>query len=169
MLLCNSICSSSLLNRFKYLRNKNAIWVTGLYIWLILLHLKQTPAFTYPWNFCILLSSSCPQTSDCPWITCVQNFSNQITACYSISPEFQILIFNHLLELSIWMSHGSLTPQKCLCLPLPPPPPNLFHLFGSLRQEIVQPSPHPPKWTTFMSSLIPLSPFYAIHKFSLMI
>ena len=43
MLFCNSICSSSLLNRFKYLKNKKGSEWPTLCIWLMLFHLKPNP------------------------------------------------------------------------------------------------------------------------------
>lgn len=159
MLLCNSICSSSLLNRFKYLRNKKAIWITGLYIWFTLLHLKQTPVFAYPWNFYsseFLVSSDFRVSLYNPTMSKIS--ATRLPPAIQVSVKLQILIFNHLLDISLWMSHGGLTPQKWTCAHTVPthPPPNLFHLFGSLPQETVQSSTHLPKWTIYMSSLTPL-------------
>lgn len=108
MLLCSSICSSSLLNRSKYLKSQKMIRVTKFVYLADISSLKQSLAFACPLNFCIPPSSG-PQTSALPRIT--RPFPKSLPVI-KVSVKLRIFVSGHLLDVSIWMSRRGFTQQN---------------------------------------------------------
>lgn len=108
MLLCSSICSSSLLNRSKYLKSQKMIRVIKFVYLADISSLKQSLAFACPLNFCIPPSSG-PQTSALPRIT--RPFPKSLPVI-KVSVKLRIFVSGHLLDVSIWMSRRGFTQQN---------------------------------------------------------